>query len=138
MKTAYARRDEQEKYYEQMKSMLGNNRQRNWSEDGKEGSQFILFVGLTLSSYLRYQWKSTSMKKMFSSTLEVLDEMRSIRCIQHKGHHLRMTPFVGKQRDICEIMGFEIPAGCGVEYKSRKVKVKKRGRAAKPKTVKLD
>lgn len=138
VKTAYSRRDEQEKYYEQMKTMLGNNRQRNWSEEGKAGSQFILFVGLTLSSYLRHKWKSTQLKKMFSSTLEILDEMRSIRCIQHKGHHPRMTPFVGKQRDICEILGFDIPAGCGVEYKSRKVKDKKRGRPAKPKTVKLD
>lgn len=138
VKEAYGRRDEQEKYYEQMKTMLGNNRQRNWSEDGKLGSQFILFVGLTLSSFLRYKWKSTPLKKMFSSTLEILDEMRSIRCIQHKGHHPRMTPFVGKQRDICEILGLDIPAGCGIEYRSRKVKDKKRGRPAKPKIVKLD
>ena len=97
VKTAYGRRDEQEKYYGQMKSMLGNNRQRNWSEDGKQGSQFILFVGLTMSSYLRHKWKSTRLKEMFSSTLEILDEMRSIKCIQHRGHHPRMTPFVGKQ-----------------------------------------
>lgn len=138
VKAEYGTRDEQEKYYGQMKSMARNNRQRNWSEDGKAGSQFILFVGLTLSSYLRHKWKSTTLKKMFSSTLEILDEMRPIRYIQHRGHHPRMTPFVGKQRDICEILGLEIPAGCGVEYKSRKVKSKKRGRPAKNKTVKLD
>lgn len=137
-KERYGIRDEQEKYYSQMKSMLGFNRQRNWSEDGKDGSRFIMFVGLSLSSYLKHIWKSTSLKKEFTSTSDVLDEMRSIRCIQHNGHHPRLTPFVGKQREICKAFGLEIPAGCDVAYKSRATVTKKRGRPAKQKCIKLD
>lgn len=49
-----------------MKSQLGFDRQRNWSEEGKTGRLLILH-------------------KQFSSTLEVLDEMRSIRCVEHTG-----------------------------------------------------
>lgn len=137
-KEAYAMRDEQEKYYEQSKSMLRQNRQRNWSEDGKAGSLFISFVGLILSSRLRHVWKSTILKEEFSSTYDILDEMRSIHCVEHPGHHPKITPFVGKQRVICEAFGFEPPAGCGVGYKSRKVSDKKRGRPAKPKNINLE
>lgn len=137
-KKVYRMRDEQEKYYTQMKSMAGFNRQRNWSEDGKAGSQFILFVGLTLTSYLKHVWKSTRLKNDFSTVEEILDEMRSIRCIEHKGHHPRMTPFVGSQREICEVFSIGIPAGCDVEYKSRKAGKKKRGRPVGKKSVKFD
>lgn len=41
----YGLRDEQEKYFQQMKSQLGFDRQRNWSEEGKTGRLLILFVG---------------------------------------------------------------------------------------------
>ena len=34
----YGLRDEQEKYFQQMKSQLGFERQRNWSEEGKTSS----------------------------------------------------------------------------------------------------
>ena len=39
----YGLRDEQEKYFQQMKSQLGFDRQRNWSEEGKTGRLLILF-----------------------------------------------------------------------------------------------
>lgn len=41
----YGLRDEQEKYFQQVKSQLGFDRQRNWSEEGKTGRLLILFVG---------------------------------------------------------------------------------------------
>ena len=102
----------QEKYFQQMKSQLGFNRQRNWSEEGKTGRLFVLFVGLVLSSYVRHIWKTTNLHKQFSSTLEVLDEMRSIRCIEHTNRAKFITPFVGGQLDICEAFGFKMPEGC--------------------------
>ena len=71
----YGLRDKQEKYFQQMKSQLGFDRQRNWSEEGKTDRLLILFVGLILSSYVRHIWKSTDLHKQFSSTLEVLDEL---------------------------------------------------------------
>lgn len=135
---AYSLRDEQEKYFCQMKTQMGFDRQRNWSEEGKTGRLLILFVGLIISSYVRHIWKTTGLKKQFASTQDILDEMRSIRCIEHSGRAKFITPFVGAQKDICKAFGFDIPEGCGTEYKSRKVSPKRRGRPAKAKTVKLD
>ncbi len=135
---SYSLRDEQEKYYQQMKSTQGCNRQGNWSEEGKTGRLLILFVSMILSSYVRHIWKSTDLKKQFSSSLDILDEMRSIRCIEHKGKAKFITPFVGKQIDIAQAFHFEIPEGCGMKYKSRKVREKKVGRPKKQRTVNLD
>jgi len=109
---AYGFRDEQEKYFNQMKGQMGFDRQRNWSEEGKTGRLFILFVALIISSYVRHIWKSTGLKDRFGSTLDVLDEMRSIRCIEHKGKLRHITPFVGDQVDICKAFGIDIPNGC--------------------------
>ena len=66
-----------------MKTQMLCDRQRNSSEDGKAGRAFTQFVGLMLSSYLRHIWKTTELHKMFSTSLEILDEMRSIRCIEY-------------------------------------------------------
>lgn len=135
----YALRDELEKCHRQMKSIQGCNRQNNWSEEGKTGRLLILFVSLILSSYVKYIWKTTGLKEKFSSSLDILDEMRSIRCIEHKGKAKFITPFVGKQIEIAEAFGFEIPEGCGKKYKSKRVKTKKGpGRPRKPKEVNLD
>jgi len=103
----YGLRDEQEKYFQQMKDQMVSDRQRNWSEEGKTGRLFILFVSLVLSSYVRHIWKSTRLYKLFSSSLEILDEMRPIRMIEHTNRAKTITPFVGAQIDICEAFGFE-------------------------------
>jgi len=126
----YKLRDEQEKYFQQMKSEMNADRQRNWSEDGKTGRLFILFISLILGSYVRHKWKTTELKKKFDSSLDIIDEMRSIRCVEHKGHAKFITPFVGTQVDICKAFGFEIPKGCEPNYKSKKPG-KKRGRPKK-------
>jgi hypothetical protein len=116
---AYRLRDEQEKYFQQMKSQMVSDRQRNWSEEGKTGRLLILFVSLILSSYVRHIWKSTRLSELFSSSLEILDEMRPIRMIEHTGRAKMITPFVGKQVDICEAFGFDMPKGCAPTYTSR-------------------
>ncbi len=132
---SYALRDEQEKYFEQEKGPIGASRQRCWSEDGKNGRLFVYFVAMILGSYIKHTWKTTSLKKQFCSFSEVLDEMRPIRCIDHKGRARHITPFVGKQIDIAKAFGFDIPEGCDVNYKSRKSREKKVGRPAKPKVI---
>ena len=134
----YGLRDEREKYFQQMKSQLGFDRQRNWSEEGKTGRLLILFVGLILSSYVRHIWKSADLHKSFSSTLEVFDEMRSIRCVEHTGKTKHITPFVGAQIDIANAFGFKIPEGCAPKYTSRKKDAPHRGRPTKPKTAELE
>lgn len=132
---AYSLRDEQEKYFEQQKGPLGCDRQRSWSEDGKNGRLFVMFVALIMSSYLKYMWKSTSLKKSFCSSLEILDEMRSIRIVEHKGKAKHITPFVGKQLEVCEAFGFNAPNNCSPKYKSKKVKAIGHGRPPKPKII---
>jgi transposase len=129
----YSLRDEQEKFFQQMKSQMVSDRQRNWSEEGKTGRLFILFVSLILSSWVRHIWKNTSLKELFSSSLEVLDEMRPIRLIEHTNRAKVITPFVGAQVDICEEFGFKIPEGCAPTYTSRKQPKRKRGRPPMPK-----
>jgi hypothetical protein len=133
----YRLRDEQEKYFQQMKDQMVSDRQRNWSEEGKTGRLFILFVSLILSSHVRYIWKSTKLYDLFSSSLDVLDEMRSIRLIEHTNRAKVITPFVGAQVDICEAFGFNIPEGCAPTYTSRQKPKRKRGRPPK-KTVETD
>jgi transposase len=130
----YGLRDEQEKYFQQMKGQMMADRQRNWSEEGKTGRLFILFVSLILSSWVRHIWKSTDLYDWFSSSLQILDEMRSIRLIEHTNRAKVITPFVGAQVDICEEFGFEIPEGCAPAYTSRRKPKRKRGRPPKPKT----
>ncbi len=130
---SYALRDEQEKYFEQEKGPIGANRQRCWSEDGKNGRLFIYFVAMTLASYVKHVWNKTNLKKQFCSFTEMLDEMRPIRCIEYKGRAKHITPFVGKQLDIVKAFAFEIPEGCDAKYKSKKSHEKRVGRPAKPK-----
>ena len=127
----YALRDEQEKYFQQMKSQMVTDRQRNWSEEGKTGRLLILFVSLIMSSYVRHIWKSTRLHDLFSSSLDILDEMRPIRLIENTGQGNVITPFVGKQVDICEAFGFDIPEGCAPKYPSPQKPKRKRGRPPK-------
>ncbi|MDR2855527.1 MAG: hypothetical protein LBV40_05165 [Methanomicrobiales archaeon] len=113
MKTfqTYQLRDEQEKYFSQMKSQMGENRQRNCSEEGKIERLSSMFVSLILSSYVRHIWKNTILSDSFSTSLDILDEMRPIRLIEHTNRAKVITPFVGAQVDICEAFGFKIPEG---------------------------
>jgi hypothetical protein len=129
----YRLRDEQEKCFQQMKDQMVADRQRNWSEEGKTGRLFILFVSLILSSYVRHIWKSTKLHDLFSSSLDMLDEMRPIRLIEHTNRARVVTPFVGAQVDICEAFGFDIPKGCAPDYASRQKSKRKRGRPTKKK-----
>lgn len=60
--------------------------------------------------------EDASLHKQVSSTLEVLDEMRSVRCIEHTGRAKFITPFVGAQIDICNALDFTIPKECVPKY----------------------
>lgn len=139
-KDNYGMRDEQEKAFALQKGTLGQDRLRTWSEAAKHGRMFICFVGLILASYVRATWKENEvLKKKFSSTEAVLAEMRTIRCIEHKGKLKFITPFVGSQIDICKAFGLTIPEGCAPAYVSKaKPTGGKRGRPAKPKTERQD
>ena len=127
----YHLRDEQEKYFQQMKDQMVSDRQRNWSEEGKIGRNFILFVSLILSSYVRHIWKSSNLREKFKTSLDILDQMRPIRMVENVGQPRILTPFIGSQVDICEAFGFAIPDGCAPVAAARKMLGRKRGRPRK-------
>jgi hypothetical protein len=130
---SYRLRDEQEKCFQLMKDQMVSDRQRNSSEGGKTGRLFILFVSLILGSHVRHVWGSTKLRELFDSSLKMLRAMKPIRYVEHPGHAKMVTPFVGKQLDVCEAFGFEVPEGCAPTYTSRQQPKRKRGRPPKKK-----
>lgn len=134
-RSRYGMRDEQEKTFAMQKGMLGEDRLRVCTESSKHGRMFICFVALILASYVRHIRDSKDgLLGDFRSTESILEEMRTIRCIEHEGRRKFMTPFVGGQVAICDAFGFEIPEGCRPTYTSKKTGPGKLGRPAKPKT----
>jgi hypothetical protein len=133
----YKLRDEQEKYFSMMKGMMGAGRQRNWSESGKTGRLFILFVAQIIGCYLS-NIRKTRLQDDFDSTLDVLGEMRPIRYIEHPNTKGFITPFIGRQIAICDAFGFDIPEGCAPEYVVRKTNKGKRGRPRKSELIITD
>ncbi|WP_435645230.1 hypothetical protein [Butyricicoccus porcorum] len=117
-----------------MKGILGADRQRNSTELGKEGRLFVLFVAQILGCHLTYVRK-VKLNDNFHSIQDVLNEMRPIRYIEHPETKPFVTPFIGKQVDICEAFGFDIPEGCSPEYVVRKTNKGKPGRPRKNKLV---
>lgn len=91
-----------------MKGIMGADRQRNWSELGKEGRLLILFVAQVIGCYMAHVRK-TKLDKDFHSLQSVLDEMGPIRYAEHPNTKPTITPFVGNQIKICKAFGFEIP-----------------------------
>ena len=131
----YRLRDEQEKYFGQMKDQMSFHTQRNSSEDGKDGRLFTLFVGLVLSSKLRWYWNSTNMRDEYESSLDMLDEMETIRFSEYTDGTSHMTTFSAKQAKICDACNVDVPNECLPralrEAKERRQNPKKRGRPKK-------
>lgn len=134
-KSRYGMRDEQEKTFMSQKGPLGEDRLRVCTESSKHGRMFICFVALILASYIRHiRGTKPELTKAFPSMAAILEEMQTIRCIEHDGRRKFITPFVGDQVTICDAFGFEIPEGCRPTYTSRKSTKGRRGRPAKPQT----
>lgn len=132
-KSRYGMRDEQEKTFMLQKGPLGEDRLRVCTESSKHGRMFICFVALILASYIRHiRDTKPELTKVFPSMASILEEMQTVRCIEHDGHRKFITPFVGDQITICDAFGFDIPEGCRPTYTSRKSAKGKRGRPPKP------
>lgn len=110
----YSLRAEQEMDNEQWKTHFPCDRERNSSEAAKAGASFIQFVGRIMSCSLRYRWRSSlELRKGFRSTLSILDLMRQVRCLEYPSQSMMLlTPFIGKQLDVCRCLGLEVPEGC--------------------------
>ena len=132
-RSRYGMRDEQEKTFMLQKGPLGEDRLRVCTESSKHGRMFICFVALILASYIRHIRDSKpELAKSFTSMSAILEEMQTIRCIEHDGRRKFITPFVGDQLLICDAFGFEVPEGCRPTYTSKKSTKGKRGRPPKP------
>lgn len=107
----YALRDEQEKYFEEMKEQLGFSLQRNSSEDGKTGRLFILFVGLILHSQIRRIW-SEKLKNAYPSSVDVIHEMLPIRYSEYPDGSGHVTGFTDSQVAICKAFDLPVPEEC--------------------------
>lgn len=110
----YRTRDEQEKYFAQMKGALNSNRHRTSNEYHKIGRQFILFISQIIACHLQYLRKE-HLADIFPSNDSILKEMRSIRYVTNPDREDFITPFIGKQHLIVESFGFTFPEGCGSE-----------------------
>ena len=107
----YALRDEQEKYFEEMKEQLGFSVQRNSSEEGKTGRLFILFIGLILHSQIRRIW-SQKLKKDYPSSVDVLHEMLPVRYAEYADGSSHVTGFTDPQVAICKAFDLPVPEEC--------------------------
>ena len=115
---SYNLRDEQEKYFGIMKNQMCFDLQRNSSESGKNGRLFILFIGLILLSRVRYVWK-TELKSQYSSTIDVLNEMKPIRFVEYPNGDTHITSFTSRQIDICKAFNINPPTECLSKYQSK-------------------
>ena len=121
--------------YETGKPVPKEDRLRVCTESSKHGRMFICFVALILASYIRHiRATKPELSKSFLSMSAILEEMQTIRCIEHDGRRKFITPFVGEQLLICDAFGFEVPEGCRRTYTSKKSNKGKRGRPPKPQT----
>lgn len=135
----YKERDEHEKNFDQMKNQMHFRVQRNSSEDGKNGRSLILFVGLIPISKLRNAWIK-EMSDDYESTLDMLDEMESIRFSEYTDGTTHMTSFTLKQVRICEACGVTPPMDClpSSIRKAYERKANPQKRGPKPKGATVD
>lgn len=129
----YGLRDEQEKFFMRLKTQQAADRQRCSSDLSRDGRRFIEFVGMILLSQLSYAWRSSEeLRNAFPYVFAMIEEMRRIRCIEHQGRQRIITPFVGRQVTLCQVLGLDIPKGCEPVYESPVIHTgKKRGRPRK-------
>lgn len=113
----YRLRDEQEKYFNSMKTRLGDDRQWVSTDRSLVGRRLVEFVGLILISAVTRVWiESETLRKQFRTVEDMFLEMRRIHCLEHQGHTKILTPFVSKQLVICQEFGFDVPSGCAPAY----------------------
>ncbi len=109
----YRMRDEQEKCFMFIKSEQNGRRLRTSTEPSTDGRMLIQFIALTLNAVIHRVYKSnTKLTKRFPTRAHMIEEMRSIRRIEHPKRAKIITEFGGAQVDIFDAFDFAIPSGC--------------------------
>lgn len=137
-RSQYGMRDEQEKTFMMQKGPLGQDWLRVCTESSRHGRMFICFVALILASYVLHIRDTRELIDLFPTTEFIIEEMRTIRCIEHDGRRKFITPFVGNQLVLCKVFGFDVPESCQPTYTSRMSNKGKRVRPPKPKTEEIN
>lgn len=112
--STYRKRDLQEKAFTYLKTWQNGRRLRTSTELSTEGRIFFQFVTLIINCQLHHLYfkSKEDFRKKFDSPWEILDEMRSVRLVRLKNRKEKVSEFVGKQVDIFDEFGFDIPQGC--------------------------
>lgn len=135
--SAYGLRDEQEKYFTDMKTRIDCDMQRNSSEKARRGARFVEFISLILISWVKHTWAlSEKLRAAFPTVRSMILAMRRIHRFDRAGKEKTVTIYLEKQMLVCEQFGIDVPAECRSKYTSREVKPsKKRGRSKKSDTT---
>jgi len=119
----YRMRDEQEKSFMFIKNTQNGRRLRASTELSVDGRMFIQFLALTLNAYVyNIYCTSPTLQKMFPTRRHLYEELMSIRRIEHPRKARIISEFVGKQVDVFDAFGFEIPKGCRPTSRQKKGK----------------
>jgi transposase len=115
----YSIRDDQEKCFTIEKSFLNGRRFRTSTELTTDGRLFLQFISLILCTYIRRVMRE---KKLFATftMLGLFKELESIECTEEEGRARVISEFVGKQVDIFDAFGFDVPKDCRPSTKARK------------------
>lgn len=108
--STYRKRDMQEKAFTYMKSWQNGRSLRTSAEMSTEGRRLSQFVTLIINCQLHHLYSLTSSD--FRKALPTPWSMLDVRFVQLKGRRPKVSEFVGKQIDIFDELGFEIPKGC--------------------------
>ena len=119
--STYRKRDLQEKAFTYLKTWQNGRKLRTSTELSTTGRVFSQFITLIINSQLHHLYFKTSkeFRKDFNSPWEVLDEMRSVKLIRLKNRKDVVSEFVGKQVNIFDEFGFDIPNGSRPVSKSK-------------------
>lgn len=105
----YHDKDAIEKRFGDVKGLLDFRTPRVSTEETLAGKLFVVFVALVLAAWLRRRMKETGLDGEY--TLEgLLDEVEAIERYTQEGRRPRVCEVTGKQREIFDRMGYDLPA----------------------------
>lgn len=106
----YGMRDEQEKSFMFIKSGQDGRCLRTSREDTTDGRLFIQFVALILNCaiYRRFL-ASDTLRELFPTRQHMIEELRSIRMIQHPKRAGMITEIIGRQVDVFKEFKMPVP-----------------------------
>ena len=92
-----------------MKGLLDFRTPRVSTEETLSGKLFVVFVALVLAAWLRKRMKEAGLDEEY--TLEgLIDEVEAIERYTQEGRRPRVCEVTGKQRDIFNRLGYDLPA----------------------------